>query len=222
VLLTAEPAGVNCLDPGTRLDVGIDNGDGGGTPADGTLQPGEIDQTAYLCRPTPHFVNGDFELGNFTGWLTQDLTNPYNALVVTGGSPLQGSFDVLTGFDGNGGPGNDEIFVAQDLDLTGLTQASVTFDWSVPSCSLTFGATVDRTFSLVVEPAGGGAPLLTHLLHTCIAGVDTPHAPVIDEVVDISAVADQPIRVKFRWNVPENFVGPAESHLDDVRLAIAP
>jgi hypothetical protein len=223
VLLVPELAGEECLESGTRMDVGLDNGDGGGTPNDGILQSGEVDDTAYLCKPNPHFHNGNFETGDFDGWITQDLTEPYNELAVTDTAPSEGTFHLLTGFDGDGGPDNDAIFVAQDIDLSGFAAATVSFDWAVPECDLTEnGATVNRVFSFVVEPYGGGTPLLTQQLHECVAGASTPHALVDDEVIDISSVASQPVRIKFNWFVPENFTGPAESYLDDVKLILPP
>ncbi len=47
--MLAEPAGQNCQAGGSRIDFGLDNGDGGGTANDGVLSSGEIDQTSYLC-----------------------------------------------------------------------------------------------------------------------------------------------------------------------------
>jgi hypothetical protein len=223
VLLTPEPIGEECLEPGSRMDVGLDNGDGEGVAGDGTLQPGEIDQTAFLCKLAPvHFRNHSFETGDFRSWIIQDLEDPYNPLQVSADAATDGSFGALTGFDGGGSPGA-EIFIGQDLDLTGFSTVFVSFDWAVTQCELApYGATIDRTFSLVVEPSGGGTPLFTQDLFTCPAGVDTTHAPVDDETVDISSVADQPVRIKFRWLVPENFTGPAESHVDDVKLILPP
>ena len=47
--VTAEPAGVNCLSGGQKIEVGLD------TDRDGVLDPSEVDatQTTYLCRPEP-------------------------------------------------------------------------------------------------------------------------------------------------------------------------
>lgn len=47
---TSEPAGANCAEGGRKVESGLDNGDGGGTARDGTLQAGEIDHTAYVCH----------------------------------------------------------------------------------------------------------------------------------------------------------------------------
>lgn len=45
----AESPGVNCAEGGRKITSGLDNGDGGGTPRDDTLQAGEVDSTAYVC-----------------------------------------------------------------------------------------------------------------------------------------------------------------------------
>jgi len=222
-LVTAEPIGANCSEAGLRIDVGLDNGDGVlSTAGDGTLQSGEIDQTSFLCTPAITFANGDFETGDFTGWLTQDLPPSFlSPLTVSAASPLEGAFTAVSPFDGDGGSGHDSIFLAQDIDLTGFSTVSVSFDWDVSFCS-NFG-TLDRVFSLIVEPSGGGVPLFTSDIFTCAADGD-PHSavPVDDQTIDISSAAGQPVRIKFRWLVPESLTGGAEGRLDDVKLLFGP
>ena len=44
VTSTSEPAGNNCANGGTRIDVGVDDN------ADGVLDTTEIDQTQYVCN----------------------------------------------------------------------------------------------------------------------------------------------------------------------------
>jgi hypothetical protein len=44
-------AGATCAGGGTKIQVGLDNGDGGGTARNGTLEAGEVDSTAYVCGP---------------------------------------------------------------------------------------------------------------------------------------------------------------------------
>lgn len=48
---TVEPPGANCLNGGIKIESGVDNGDGGEFARSGTLDPGEVDQTMYLCTP---------------------------------------------------------------------------------------------------------------------------------------------------------------------------
>jgi len=54
--MTTEPLGTNCRGGGLRVDVGLDNGDGGGTARNAVLETGEIDQTSYVCTPVPKRV----------------------------------------------------------------------------------------------------------------------------------------------------------------------
>ena len=49
IRLTPEPAGMNCADGGQLIETGLDDGDGGGTARNNTLEPGEIDNSAYVC-----------------------------------------------------------------------------------------------------------------------------------------------------------------------------
>jgi hypothetical protein len=55
--LSNEPRGGNCTSGGVRIDVGLDNGDGGGTAGDRVLQSGEIDQTRYVCNADAPIFN---------------------------------------------------------------------------------------------------------------------------------------------------------------------
>jgi uncharacterized protein (TIGR03382 family) len=60
VSTTPLPAGdASCAEGGVRIDVGLDNGDGGGVAADGTLEPGEIDSTSYVCNGTNGAAGAD-------------------------------------------------------------------------------------------------------------------------------------------------------------------
>lgn len=49
VVVTPEPAGANCAAGGQRIDVGLDDGAGGGVPNNGVLEAGEIDTTDFVC-----------------------------------------------------------------------------------------------------------------------------------------------------------------------------
>jgi len=51
--LASEGAGDNCQLGGTRVQVGLDDGLPTGTPRNGVLEGGEVDQTSYLCQPEP-------------------------------------------------------------------------------------------------------------------------------------------------------------------------
>ncbi len=64
VLLTAEPAGVNCSDGGTRIEAGVDSN------GNSSLEAGEITSTGFACNfaPPVGFIGtvGDLTLNNCT------------------------------------------------------------------------------------------------------------------------------------------------------------
>jgi hypothetical protein len=51
IRITAEPVGAQCAAGGQRIEVGLDDGAGGGTAKNGVLESGEVTQTAYVCNP---------------------------------------------------------------------------------------------------------------------------------------------------------------------------
>jgi hypothetical protein len=53
------PGDPHCSGGGTRIDVGFDDGKGGGTAGDGVLQPGEISSTRYVCNGSFPYFPGD-------------------------------------------------------------------------------------------------------------------------------------------------------------------
>ncbi|MCP4754536.1 MAG: Ig-like domain-containing protein [Proteobacteria bacterium] len=52
ISISNEPAGTNCLCGGKRLEVGLDDGDGGSTSGDSILQSGEVDTISFICSDT--------------------------------------------------------------------------------------------------------------------------------------------------------------------------
>jgi hypothetical protein len=67
VLATVESAGINCVNGGIRLDIGVDDN------ADGTLSSDEIDQTQYVC-------NGE-NAGATREYFLQNGFKGYNAMI---------------------------------------------------------------------------------------------------------------------------------------------
>lgn len=171
-------------------------------------------------------VNGSFETGDFTGWITNDLTDPFFPLQVDdagvtpgfglfSSAPTDGKFAALHGFDGNG-PGI--ISLAQDVFIeTGIT--TLTFDfragWDMQNF---FGSSLDRLFEVNIETAGGGANLLNENFLTAEAGSINLDTGNLSGTLDLSAFAGQNVRVKFDSFIPEDFTGPAFFQLDNVAL----
>jgi hypothetical protein len=176
-------------------------------------------------------VNGSFESGDFSGWVTQDLAVPFWPLSVNpagavntfgwswSNTPTDGQFDVVTGWDGDGVAGPNPITVAQDTMVNGST---LEFDYRAAWDLALVPAMQDRTFSVEIEPTGGGGALASYLILTATAGTTQPDTGALSAALDVSAFVGQNVRVSFEWLVPETFGGPAQATLDNVRFTPAP
>ncbi|MBL4772520.1 MAG: hypothetical protein JKX98_02610 [Alcanivoracaceae bacterium] len=172
-----------------------------------------------------NITNCGFETGDFTGWVATDLSAPFTPIgVVVGGmdpgfgffitAPTEGTFAAFNGFDGDG-PGVIEL--AQDI-IVPVRAGSLTFDYRGAWDLSSFGATVDRTFDVQIQPSGGGAALKTKTILTAPVGNITNDTGNLSGTVDISSFAGQSVRIAFVWNIPENFVGPGAFQLDNVAI----
>jgi len=171
------------------------------------------------------FVNPSFETGDFTGWITSDLTNslplsvfnsyPDPFIVSPSWIPTDGEFAAFSGFDGES-PG--VISIAQDIVLP---SGSTTLLFDYRAAWNLFLASQDRLFNVVVQPSGGGSDLLTQTILTVQAQTanDTFYQT---GSVDLSAYGGQSIRVLFELLVPESFTGPAQFELDNLRVEAVP
>jgi len=178
-------------------------------------------------QASAQFVNGSFETGDFTGWVTQDLEMPFMEMEVVGAGvnngfvaletePTDREFCAVTGFDGEE-PGT--IFLAQDLTVP-AGRSMLQFDYAAGWDLDTFADPLeDRSFSVVVEPSGGGTALHATLIRTAVAGTIVEDTGLLSAMLDLSDFAGQEVRVKFEWIVPEAATGPAICQLDNVRLS---
>jgi hypothetical protein len=120
----------------------------------------------------------------------------------------------------------------QDLTLPAGT-TTLEFDYRAAWELYRFGATQPRTFSVEIQPAGGGAPLLSQIILNATHGDEPPGGagfeedtdnptgvvdPYPDGIADLSAFAGQDVRLMFVWNIPEPATGFAFFQLDNVRL----
>jgi uncharacterized protein (TIGR03382 family) len=163
-------------------------------------------------------LNLGFESGDFTGWSTFDLAGSFPLTVTTAMGPFMptdGMFAAIHGFNGNG-PGVIRVF--QDMALppgTSTLEFDYRANWDLTCC----GATLDRTFTVHIEPAGGGAPLQSDLVLTAPAGDTTFDTGELVGIIDVSAFAGSTVQVAFEWDVPESLPGPALFLLDDIRCS---
>jgi Big-like domain-containing protein/CARDB protein/matrixin len=211
--------------------------------------------TAVARNPLDPIVNGSFETGDLTGWTVKELTpksNPNLPLSVRGAgveypaaqfiawpyildyftsAPTDGQFAALNDFNGddpattgaNQYVNRRELY--QDITLPPST-TTLEFDYRAAWELFRFGSTQDRTFSVEIGPAGGGAPFLTQTILvapnlTIEEDTDNPSGGVGDyppAVIDLSAFATQSIRLKFVWNIPEPGTGFGFFQLDNIRL----
>ena len=172
-------------------------------------------------------VNCGFESGDFTGWVTQDLTAPFLPLVVSGptspgfnfftSAPSEGVVSALHGFDGDG-PGTIEI--GQQVTLPSGTGSVLEFDyrgaWDIQSFAPP-GA-LSRTFSVNIEPAGGGTALDSMEILVADGNTINLDTGLQTGTIDLVDFAGQTVLINFVWDVPEAFTGPAFFELDNVSV----
>ncbi len=192
----------------------------------------EAPESEHDCTADPMnpIVNCSFETGDFTGWGTQDMDVPFLPMTVdTGGvdvgfgffisAPTQGTLAALHGFDGDGATGSvNTIEIYQEVDLPPGT-TDMEFDYR-GAWDMTFGATQDRTFTVDIEPPGGGAALQSDLILTATANTTTLDTGASSATVDLSGFAGDSVRISFEWLIPEDFVGPGFFQLDNVLVTV--
>ena len=183
----------------------------------------EVEQRQVSC-PGPSattITNAGFEAGNLSGWVALDIATPFEPIrtemggVVIGccagtltTAPTEGIWTMVAGFDG-GGPGT--IRLAQDVTVSTCT--ILEFDYWV---TWNNGGTIDRTFTVNIEPAGGGAPLQSDLILTGAAGT-VGDSGIVNRSVDLRGFRNQTVQIAFELFIPQSFTGPGAFQLDNIR-----
>lgn len=175
------------------------------------------------------FINGSFETGDFRGWITHDLTNPFVPLTVRGAgyspgfglfssAPTDGQYAATTGFDGID-PGH--ITLAQEI-VIGPGTSTISFDyragWDMKDFS---GSSAARLFDVEILTVGGASVLLDQNFITAQPGTEYLDTGPLTGSVDVSKFAGT-VRVQFDWYVPQDHTGPAFSQLDNIQLHNTP
>lgn len=188
------------------------------------LDPKNITIQTYL-DPNALITNGSFETGNFSGWVTDDLSSPLFPVSVVGSgtttgfgfftsSPTNGTFTAFHGFDGNG-PGT--IRIGQDVTIPDAGTTTLSFDYRGAWDLRTYGATQPRTLAVNVQPAGGGANLATTTILTASPGTIVNDTGALTGTANLTPFAGFTQRVSLDATVPENYTGPAQLQIDNVR-----
>jgi len=181
---------------------------------------------AQCDAPDNGFANCGFESGDFQGWQTADITNNWVSLSVVGAgfaapvdafdpfltAPTEGTQVAVHGFDGDG-PGTVEM--AQDIVLS-TTATNLTFDYRAGWDTVYNSPSQARIASVEIQPAGGGTPLASTTYLTVPINDLVNDTGAQSGSIDVSAFADQYVRIVFVWYVPEQFTGPAQFQLDNV------
>lgn len=158
-----------------------------------------------VCPPyTCGGINEGFETGDFTGWQVQDLASP--STLAVGGSgvslfgffsnPTEGESACLHGFSGLS-PGT--IRISQDFTIPSDV-ATLMFDYRA---AWVVGSGGDRSFSVNIEPAGGGTPLQTDVILVAAANTTVVDTGNLTGAVDLSAFAGSVVHVAFEWDVQD-------------------
>ncbi len=215
-------------------------------------------QVEVTSNPLDPIVNGSFETGDLSGWTVKELdtaSNPnmqlkvdgagvqfptdclqvdyYTCLDFFGSEPTDGQYAAMHDFNGDDPSTPPSSFVnRRELyqDVTLPTEAvTLLFDYRAAWELYRFGSTMDRTFSVEIEPAGGGTPLLAQTVLTALNGgyeLDTQNpaggGSYPPGAVDVSSFAGQDVRIKFVWNIPEPATGFGFFQLDNVRISTTP
>lgn len=171
-----------------------------------TPMAGNLPAAAALPAPPEAelLINGSFETGDFTGWSTDDMASPFFSLGVYDDfeflplfdiDPTDGIFAVGHGFDGIG---PDTIEFWQEVAIPPTVDAELSFDWRAawdfgevggegrieapadgPTADGPEGPIEDRIFDVVIEPAGGGAPLASTNILTTDSTRRSPYSTLV-------------------------------------------
>jgi hypothetical protein len=214
-----------------------------------------VSVTSVAPNPFDPIVNGSFETGDLTGWTVKELTPASNPSLPLSArlagveypaaqfvafpyildyftsAPTDGQYAALSDFNGDdpSTSGTNQYVnrreLYQDVTLPANT-TTLEFDYRAAWELFRFGSTRDRTFSVEIEPAGGGAPLLSQTIlvapnQTIEEDTENPTGGVGDyppAIIDLSAFSTQTVRLKFVWNIPEPGTGFGFFQLDNIRL----
>ncbi len=108
--LVGEPPGINCVAGGQRVDIGLDNGDGGAMARDGVLEFVEVDSSAFVCNGEDGEDGAD-GAGAF-GALLESSTLSLGSACAQGGTQIDMGLDNGDG----GGTANNLILDAGEID----------------------------------------------------------------------------------------------------------
>jgi hypothetical protein len=182
--------------------------------------PSRVDSRGAVATD---FSNGGFETGEFSGWVAGDnglsplmpwsVCAPFGCGFF-GNQPYLGQFDAVNGFDGAAGY---EAFLFQDVEIPpqgGILKLAyrIQFDgFGIPSSQ-------PRVYELSLRDVADNLLEVLHQEEIFLDGQPYTDLGWQDLSFDLSAHAGEIVRLHVRLSVPEEFTGPAQFEIDDVRL----
>ena len=90
---------MGCDAGGRTVSYGLDNGDGGGTYANGVLEPGEVDASTTLCSRYSTVLFRDINTGSGNGYFEPFLGQTTRSLIAVGNTLFMAANDGTNGFE---------------------------------------------------------------------------------------------------------------------------
>jgi hypothetical protein len=187
------------IDPGVPDQVYRINGTTGG---------GVTPTPTPTCSPAESIVNGGFETGDFTGWVTAGDNTP----VVSTNEAHSGTFsafagdsvDGFCGFPGTEIPGDSIFYQQVTVPASGGTLNF--WYWTCTTDSITF----DWQDAYITDTSGN---ILLTIFHQC-----TDNEAWVNQTVDMTSFAGQTVRVEFLVHT-DDFGDLTGMYVDDVSLS---
>jgi hypothetical protein len=173
---------------------------------------------------TTQVSNGGFENGDFSGWEVGD--NGLSPLFPWGvcpafscgwffnNEPVEGEFEALNGFDGSAGY---EAFLFQDVEVP-AQGGSIALADRIQFDSLDIPSSQPRVYELQLRDGNDDVLEILHQEEIFLDGQPYTDLGWRQRSFDVSAHAGETVRLYVRLFVPEEFTGPAQFEIDDVRL----
>jgi hypothetical protein len=172
----------------------------------------------------PEFSNGGFESGDFSGWVVGDnglsplwpwsVCSSFSCGWFLNNEPVEGLFGPVNGFDGSAGY---EAFLFQDVEVP-AQGGSIALADRIQFDSLGIPSSQPRIYELQLRDVNDDVLELLHQEEIFLDGQPFTDLGWRQRSFDISVHAGEIVRLYVRLFVPEEFTGPAQFELDDVRL----
>src|SRR6266545_5125696 len=173
----------------------------------GTIGGGATPTATPTCSPGETIVNGGFETGDFTGWVTSGANTP----VVSTNQAHSGTFSGFAGDSANGFCGfpgvetaGDSVFYQQVTVAAGGGTLSFWY-WTCTTDSITF----DWQDAYITDTSG---TILQTIFHQC-----TDNQAWVQQTLDMAPYAGQTVRIEFLVHL-DNFGDLTGMYVDDVSL----